>query len=54
VGDYNADDRPDIVWRHQASGQIVVWFMDYAVMTSGTFTNPSAVPDQNWRLVGPR
>jgi hypothetical protein len=54
VGDYNADAKPDIVWRHQASGQNVVWFMDNATLISGTFTNPSTFPDTNWKLVGPR
>jgi hypothetical protein len=54
VGDYNADGGPDIVWRHQVSGQNVVWFMDNATLISGTFTNPSSLPDTNWKLVGPR
>jgi hypothetical protein len=54
VADYNGDERPDIVWRHEVSGQVVVWFMDGATLVGGAFTNPSAVPDTNWRLVGPR
>jgi hypothetical protein len=54
VGDYNADGKPDIVWRHQVSGQNVVWFMDNATLISGTFTNPSALTDTRWKLVGPR
>jgi hypothetical protein len=54
VGDYNADQKPDIVWRHQVSGQNVVWFMDNATLISGTFTNPSTFADTNWKLVGPR
>jgi hypothetical protein len=54
VGDYNADGRPDLVWRHQVTGQIAVWFMDNATLASGTFTNPASFPDVNWKLVGPR
>jgi hypothetical protein len=54
VGDYNGDHRPDLVWRHQISGQNVVWFMDDATLTSGTFTNPSTLADTQWKLVGPR
>jgi uncharacterized repeat protein (TIGR01451 family) len=54
VGDYNFDERPDIVWRHQFSGQNVVWFMNGANLVSGTFTNPSALADVRWKLVGPR
>jgi hypothetical protein len=56
VGDYTvpADGKPDIVWRHAVSGQNVIWFMDGVVLQSGTFTNPSALPDVGWRMVGPR
>ena len=54
VGDYNADQKPDIVWRNQVSGQNVVWFMDNATLISGTFTNPSTLADTRWKLVGPR
>jgi hypothetical protein len=54
VGDYNADERPDIVWRHIGSGQNVVWFMNNATLISGTFTNPSSLTDTRWKLVGPR
>jgi hypothetical protein len=56
TGDYSvpADGQPDIVWRHAFSGQNVIWFMNGTVMTSGTFTTPSALADVNWRVVGPR
>jgi Calx-beta domain-containing protein/VCBS repeat protein len=54
VGDYNFDGRPDIVWRHSQSGQNVMWFMNGIELSSGTFTNPSSLPDTNWRIVGPR
>jgi VCBS repeat protein len=54
VGDYNADYRPDLVWRHATSGQNVVWLMDGVTLMSGTFTTPPALPDTGWRIVGPR
>jgi ELWxxDGT repeat protein len=53
VGDYNGDDRPDIVWRHQGSGQIVAWFMNDATLIGGSFTSPDTI-GLVWRLVGPR
>jgi hypothetical protein len=53
-GDFNLDTRPDILWRHATSGQIVVWYMDNATLISGTFTDPSALADTNWQIVGPR
>src|SRR6185503_127100 len=42
AADFDGDGRTDdIVWRHQVSGQNVVWFMDDATLISGAFTNPS-------------
>jgi len=54
TGDYNFDGKVDIVWRHSTSGQNVMWFMDRSNLISGTFTNPSSLPDNNWKIVGPR
>jgi hypothetical protein len=54
TGDYNFDGRVDIVWRHSASGQNVMWFMNGIDLISGAFTNPSSLPDTNWKIVGPR
>ncbi|MCB1772774.1 MAG: C10 family peptidase [Gammaproteobacteria bacterium] len=28
VGDYNADGKDDLLWRHQTSGQLLAWFMN--------------------------
>jgi hypothetical protein len=54
TSDYNFDGKVDIVWRHSASGQNVMWFMDGINLISGTFTNPQSLPDTNWKIVGPR
>jgi hypothetical protein len=54
TGDYNDDGKVDIVWRHSESGQNVMWFMDGIQLISGTFTNPPTLPDNNWKIVGPR
>jgi hypothetical protein len=51
TGDVNQDGKPDIVFRHQVAGQIVVWFMNGITLTSGTFTTPSTF-DTNYELVG--
>ena len=52
TGDFNGDGKTDILWRHAASGQNVVWFLNGTSLISGTFTNPIAVADMNWRTVG--
>jgi choice-of-anchor B domain-containing protein len=55
LGDFNADDRQDLLWLHDAAapgGRIVVWFMNGTTLTSGTFTNPASLPDASWRIDG--
>jgi 6-phosphogluconolactonase (cycloisomerase 2 family) len=52
TGNFDGDGKPDIVWHHRLSGQIVIWYMNGSVLTSGTFTTPSALSDTNWKLVG--
>jgi hypothetical protein len=52
TGLFDGDAKPDIAWHHQPSGQVVLWYMNGSVLTSGTFTTPSSFPDLNWRLVG--
>ena len=54
TGDFNADGKPDLVWRHSGSGQVVVWYLDGPRLTGGSFTDPPAVSDLNWKVVGPR
>jgi hypothetical protein len=55
VSDYNGDGKPDIVWRDQVgTGLIGIWFMDGTTRTSATLTDPPAVPNLNWKIVGPR
>jgi subtilisin-like proprotein convertase family protein len=56
TGDMNRDDRVDIVWRHQDSGEVVVWYMGGGIGTTlidGALV-PSAYSDPAYKLVGPR
>jgi hypothetical protein len=52
TGDFNVDGKPDILWRHSESGEIVAWFMNGSVLQSGTFLTPPAFADPNWETVG--
>jgi hypothetical protein len=52
TGDFNGDAKPDILWRHEVSGENVAWFMNGTVLTSGTFLVPPSLPDTNWKIVG--
>jgi hypothetical protein len=51
-GDFNADDKLDLLWRHDVSGKNVAWLMNGVVRESGAFTNPDTLADANWRIVG--
>jgi hypothetical protein len=39
IGDFDGDGRSDIFWRDSATGQTAIWFMNGAVVTSGSNTS---------------
>jgi hypothetical protein len=49
-GDFNADGRPDILWRNQATGADFTWWMRGTTPT-GLASLPG-VSDGNWQIVG--
>ncbi len=49
VGDLNADNKADIIWKYAPSGQVFLWLMNGPAAFS--FTSPGAVTDLNWRIV---
>ena len=51
VADFDGDGRPDLVWQHQTTGWIGVWFMNGTSMTSTALFTPSTVADTAWRIV---
>ena len=50
VGDFNRDGRPDILWHHELSGDLVVWHMDGPVLRGGATTSPPGLTDVGWRM----
>jgi hypothetical protein len=54
TGDFNGDEHTDILWRHQASNELVVWLMNGMTQTCGVFLNPDRMTDANWKVAGPR
>jgi hypothetical protein len=50
VWDFNSDGKPDVVWRFQTSGQILIWNMDWAARTSLSYvwTNSDLNSDIYW------
>jgi len=53
VADLNGDTKPDLVWRHQTTGALYVWFMDGVRQIGGAYASPSGV-DLSWRIEGIR
>ncbi len=51
-GRFDADAAADLVWRHEATGELRVWLMNGAAKAAESRLSPEAVPDPNWRLVG--
>ncbi|MBC8123859.1 MAG: FG-GAP repeat protein, partial [Gemmatimonadaceae bacterium] len=49
-GDFNTDGKPDILWRHQTTGQNTVWLMDGTTLTSNS--SLPVVGDTNWQVAG--
>jgi hypothetical protein len=49
VGDFNKDQKPDIIWRNASTGQNAVWFMDGNKYTSTDFL--ATISDMNWVIV---
>ena len=56
VGPGGVAETNDILWRNQASGRQVIWFLDFGGnRTAGVFTDPAAPVDPlTWFVVGPR
>jgi hypothetical protein len=54
VGDMNGDGWPDLVWQHETTGALGIWFMNGVQTISGTLLSPPSVSDLGWRIVGPK
>ncbi len=48
AGDFNGDNRADILWRNSVTGENAVWFMEGAQLKDWKFLTP--VADQNWKI----
>ncbi len=49
VADFDGDGKPDIVFHHQKTGTLIVWFMDGTSRIAAGYLSPSGVsPD--WQI----
>ena len=51
VADFNRDGRADLLWWHQATGELYVWFLDTAGVAGASYVDPRAFTDFDWQLV---
>jgi hypothetical protein len=52
VRDFSGDGKPDLLWQHQATGELQAWYLDGTAVTSTLWLNPKQVRDTNWKVVG--
>jgi hypothetical protein len=50
AGDLNGDGRPDLVWRHQVSGELAVWLMIGTKMAAWEFLTPRTASGTDWNV----
>jgi hypothetical protein len=50
AGDFNADLKSDVLWRHATRGEVWLWPMDGATRLSETYVR--TVPDTGWQIRG--
>ena len=48
----DADGHLDLLWHHQTTGELYVWFMDGLVVKTGAFLTPRSLRDTRWQIRG--
>ncbi|WP_198016781.1 FG-GAP-like repeat-containing protein [Rubidibacter lacunae] len=51
IGDFNNDDRPDILWRNSENGLNTVWFLNDTQLTGSAQLSPGPIQSP-WRIAG--
>src|SRR6185436_14854650 len=51
TGDFNADGKPDIVWRNFTSQKINIWTMNGTAKIGNIIPTPDQAVDGNWEIV---
>ena len=52
VGDFDADGKPDLVWRNELTGAAGVWCMEGTTLRMAVMLNPPGIADANWLIEG--
>ena len=51
VADFDGDGHKDLLWHHQQTGELYVWFLEGTVTVDGTYLDPARFSDVNWKVV---
>jgi hypothetical protein len=49
----NGDGRADLVWQHEPTGALGVWYMAGSIVVEQWRVAAESVSDTNWKVVGP-
>jgi len=52
LADFDGDGWTDVLWQHQQSGELYVWFLEGTARKSGVYLTPRSVADRNWVVRG--
>jgi len=52
IADYNADGRPDLVWRNSSTGQNALWLLNGAAL--GSIVDLPGLANPAYEISGPR
>lgn len=50
-GDFNADNKTDLIWQNMATGYLAAWLMDGLNLVESVLLSPRYVTDVNWKIV---
>ena len=52
IADFNVDGQTDLLWQHQTSGLIGLWYMNglTKIEGGGVLLSPEQVPDTDWKI----
>jgi hypothetical protein len=52
IFDVDRDGQPDVLWQHQNTGHIAVWYMNGGAFRSSQLVGPGQISDPAWTIVG--
>ena len=51
LADFSGDGKADVLWHHQGTGDLYVWYLNGTVTTGGSYLTPKSFADTTWKIV---